>query len=69
MHEIRFSDSIDKVERQFKLWTEDPFLARDRCDRCKEWGDGFYDETHLNFICLKCQAKMLFESMVGKPEQ
>lgn len=69
MDEIRFSDSLERVEHQVKLWMESPFLKRDRCDKCKEWGDGFYDESPLYFVCLKCSARMLFESMVGQPER
>ena len=69
MDEIRFSDSIAKVEEQYRRWLTYPYLTRSMCDECKHWGPGVF-RVHLgDFRCLKCLARDYFEDLVGKPDE
>lgn len=69
MNEIRFGDSIDRVQETFDEWHRSPFLTKNRCDRCHVWGPGFFNWKTREFTCLNCKAIELFESMVGKKEE
>ena len=40
---------------------------RDRCDACKDWGQGVYDVQTGRFVCLNCIAKKKWLEMVGPP--
>ena len=69
MDEIRFSDSIEKVEEQYRRWRKYPFLAYSRCNGCKNWRQGIFRVQSFEFRCLDCLARDYFEDLVGKPER
>lgn len=70
MPEIRFRQSEDKLEEYIKsLLSFKQGLAYDKCDTCRERGQGVYNVVTGQFTCVNCMAKKKWIEMVGPPCQ
>lgn len=68
MPEIRFRDSEEKLIQEMEAMRHSICCQwRDRCDDCKDWGQGVYDVKNGRFSCLNCIAKKKWLEMVGPP--
>lgn len=70
MSEIRFRYSEDKLSEYIQsLLSFKQGLAYDRCDTCRERGQGVYNAVTGQFTCVNCMAKKKWIELVGEPCQ
>ena len=70
MQEIRFRASEEQLIKEMKEMSHSVGCQwRDRCDDCKRWGQGFYNVSTGEFVCLNCIAKKRWLEMVGNPSE